>query len=214
MEEYITEDQVIYWYRRTLSSLDCDATDVSMTITKTSDQDLTAQTTVGRPANNDSGNYFMGRPDGWENEPDAVYVVTLLKEAGTLSVSSGDSSESQEVPAGANLFTISAAVGPQKFSVSRGGSTVLEATSLMEIEDVCPCGLYNFNAYVGSIPEGPSDPLLSEGLASLTAGLLVSTCSATPSLGATAAAVEARATGVGHEYRAAMSTAAPAMPRF
>src|SRR5699024_7474469 len=42
VNNYITDEKVVYWYRRTLRSLDCDATD----------------TTSGRPANNDSGNYF------------------------------------------------------------------------------------------------------------------------------------------------------------
>ncbi|KAJ7641127.1 glycosyl hydrolase family 71-domain-containing protein [Roridomyces roridus] len=43
-DRFITQDQIIYWYRPTLSTLDCDATD----------------TTAGRAANNDSGNYFEG----------------------------------------------------------------------------------------------------------------------------------------------------------
>lgn len=191
VDEYITEDKVVYWYRRTLASLDCDATDTTM-----------------QPANNDSGNYFMGRPDGWESEPDVVYVATLLTESATLTVNSGSNSDTQEIPAGANLFTISAGVGSQSFTLARGGSTVMEGTSLMDISDVCPCGLYNFNAYVGSLPAGPADSLLPEGLASLTAGLHVSTCSATPTLSAAAA------TATGAEKREAMPTAAPVFRQF
>jgi hypothetical protein len=64
----------------------------------------------------------------------------------------------------------------------------LSGDSLKDITDVCSCGIYNFNAYVGMCPAGESDPLGPDGLASLTAGLHVSTCSAIPSLGSTATA--------------------------
>ncbi|UNI15584.1 Glucan endo-1,3-alpha-glucosidase [Purpureocillium takamizusanense] len=168
VDGHITDEKVVYWYRRTLKALDCDATD----------------TTAGRPADNDSGNYFMGRPNGWETMDDVVYVATLLKEAGTVTVTSGgQQSTTHNVPAGANIFAVPAGVGQQKFKLSRGSATVLEGTSLMDISDVCPCGLYNFNAYVGSLPAGFSDPLQPHGLASLTVGLHVSTCEAKPSLG-------------------------------
>ncbi|KAL2192789.1 glycoside hydrolase family 71 protein [Corynascus similis CBS 632.67] len=166
VDKYITQDQIIYWYRRTLGSLDCDATD----------------TTAGRPANNDSGNYFQGRPDGWQTLEDVVYVVTLLTQPGAITVSSGGRVIEQEVSAGANILTVPAGVGKQQFSLSRGGQVVLQDTSLMDISDVCPCGLYNFNAYVGTVPAGFQDPLSQNGLASLTVGLHVTTCSATPSL--------------------------------
>lgn len=56
-------------------------------------------------------------------------------------------------------------------------------TSLMDISNVCPCGLYNFNAYVGTVPHGFNDPLVGVGMASLTIGLHVTTCEAKPSLG-------------------------------
>ncbi|KND95320.1 Mutanase [Tolypocladium ophioglossoides CBS 100239] len=167
VNSYITDDKIVYWYRRTLRNLNCDATD----------------TTSGRPANNGSGNYFQGKPNGWESMEDVVYVATLLKDAGTVTVSSGGQSTTQNVPAGANIFKVPAGVGPQTFQLTRGSSTVLQGTSLMDISNVCPCGIYNFNAYVGTLPAGFSDPLQPQGLASLTIGLHVSTCEAKPSLG-------------------------------
>ncbi|KAH7303635.1 family 71 glycoside hydrolase [Stachybotrys elegans] len=167
VNEFITQDQIIYWYRRTLRTLDCDATD----------------TTAGRPANNDSGNYFMGRPNGWETMEDVVYVSTLLRQGGDITVRSGGNSRTVSVPAGANLFTVPAGVGAQFFSLSRGGNVVMQDTSLMNIENVCPCGLYNFNSYVGTVPAGESDQLQPEGLSSLTVGLRVATCQPQPSLG-------------------------------
>lgn len=166
VDSYITSDQLIYWYRPTLRGLDCDATDTTMV-----------------PANNASGNYFEGRPDGWEDMEDSVFVVALLTSAGTVTVTSGGNTQSFDAPAGASAFQVDMQVGQQSFSLSRGSQTVLSGTSLKDISSICICGIYNFNAYVGSLPAGPSDPLGPDGLASLTAGLHVSTCSAVPSLG-------------------------------
>ena len=44
VDSYITEDKLIYWYRPTTRSANCDATDTCMV-----------------SANNGSGNYFLGR---------------------------------------------------------------------------------------------------------------------------------------------------------
>ena len=125
----------------------------------------------------------MGRPDGWETMDDDVYVVTFLTQPGTITVTSGGQVFTQQVPAGANLVKVPMGVGQQKFTLSRNGQVVLQDTSLMDISNVCPCGLYNFNPYVGTVPAGFSDPLGRDGMASLTIGLHVNTCAATPSLG-------------------------------
>jgi hypothetical protein len=171
---FITEDQLIYWYRPTLSTLDCDATDTTMV-----------------PANNDSGNYFEGRPSGYNTMADAVFVVALLTSPGTVSITSGSNSQSFEAPAGATAYQIDMQVGQQSFSLKRGTTTVLSGASLKDVSAECICGIYNFNAFVGTLPAGTSDPLGSDGLASLTVGLHVSTCSATPTLGTAPAAVTA-----------------------
>ncbi|KAK5994768.1 Mutanase [Cladobotryum mycophilum] len=152
---YITEEKIIYWYRRNLNSINCDSTD----------------TTSGRPANNDSGNYFMGRPNGWESMPDEVYVTVLTKSAGTVTVSSGGQVTTKNVGAGSTTFTVGANIGKQIFTLARGGSTVFTATSLMDITNVCSCGIYNYNAYVGTVPPGFDDPLGPDGLNRLTEGL-------------------------------------------
>ncbi|KAJ6464092.1 glycosyl hydrolase family 71-domain-containing protein [Mycena sanguinolenta] len=167
VNSFITQDQIIYWYRPTLSSLDCDATD----------------TTANTPANNASGNYFEGRPDGWQSMSDSVFVVTLLKSAGDLTVTSGGNTQTfKNVPAGASSFEVPMAVGQQSFALARNGVNVLAANSLKDVSSVCPCGLYNFNAYTGSIPPSFVDQMGPDGLNSLVAGLHVSTCFATPSL--------------------------------
>ncbi|KAJ4037442.1 hypothetical protein NW756_005553 [Fusarium oxysporum] len=165
--KYIEKDQIIYWYRRNLKGLNCDATD----------------TTSGRAPPKPNENYFQGRPDGWQSMEDTVYVVSLLKSAGTVIIKSGSNTVTKEVPAGATLIKVDASLGKQTFTLKRGSTNVLSDTSLMDITAVCSCGLYNFNAYVGTVAAGFSDPLDSSGLASLTVGLHVTTCQAKPSLG-------------------------------
>jgi hypothetical protein len=166
VREFIEQDQLIYWYRPTPRTINCDATDTCM-----------------GNAPNASGNYFIGRPNGWQDMADSVFVVSLLKSAGTVTVSSGSSAaQSFQAPAGASVFTIPMGVGAQNFALSRGKETVLSGTSLRDISDVCPCGLYNFNAFVGTLPAGPADPMGPDGLGLLTFGLHVTTCEAKPSL--------------------------------
>ncbi|ROW08071.1 hypothetical protein VPNG_06075 [Cytospora leucostoma] len=151
VDDYITEDKIVYWYRPAPRSVDCDATDNTM-----------------KPGNNDSGNYFEGRPNGWEILEDFVFVVSLLTSPGSVTVTSGDNTETFEAPAGASSFRVAMGVGQQKFSLSRDTKTVLSGTSLKDVIDECPCGIYNFNAYVGTLPEGTPGSLAADGLASFT----------------------------------------------
>lgn len=179
VDDYITDDQVIYWYRPTPSTVECDSTDNTM-----------------GAGSNASGNYFHGKPNGYEVMQDEVFVVTLLTADASLSVTSGDTTQTFDAKAGANAFSVPMSVGQQKFSVTRDAETILSGTSLKDIQDECICGIYNFNTYVGTLPEQDYDPLDADGLASFTAGLSVTTCSATPSLG-TPTDVVASATATG-----------------
>ncbi|KAJ7741707.1 glycosyl hydrolase family 71-domain-containing protein [Mycena metata] len=163
---FITQDQIIYWYRPTLSTINCDSTD----------------TTANTPANNASGNYFEGRPNGFQSMSDSVFVVTLLKSAGTLTVTSGGHTQTFNAPAGAASFSVPMFVGQQSFALARNNVNVLAANSLKDISNVCPCGLYNFNAFTGSVAANFVDQMGPDGLASLVAGLHVATCQPTPSL--------------------------------
>lgn len=104
-------------------------------------------------ANNGSGNYFIGRPDGWQSMADSVFVVSLLTAPATVKVNSGGNVYSWEAPTGASSQEVPMGVGSQSFELIRDGQTILSATSLKEIISGCVCGLYNFNAY-GMIPCG------------------------------------------------------------
>ncbi|GAB1215297.1 hypothetical protein ATERTT37_004483 [Aspergillus terreus] len=116
--DFIKDDSLVYWYRPAPRGANCDSTDTCMV-----------------PANNGSGNYFIGRPDGWEAMEDAVFVVSLLKAPAKIQVTSGANSQTLEAPAGAAAFQVPMGVGKQSFSVVRDGRTVLEGTSPKDIVD-------------------------------------------------------------------------------
>ena len=157
--EFIKEDKIVYWHRPTLKDINCDATDTTM-----------------EPGNNSSGNYFNGRPNGYEVMEDKVFVTTLLTAPATLTMNAGGNTQTVDAPAGANKFSVDMAPGEVSFKLERDGASVLEGTSDMKILDYCPCGIYNFNPYVGTLPAGEKDELLPEGYAAIKAGLKVDQC--------------------------------------
>ncbi|TDZ29080.1 Mutanase [Colletotrichum spinosum] len=170
-KSYIKEDKIVYWFRPTLKGVNCDATDTTMD-----------------DANNSSGNYFKGRPAGWETMKDEVFVVTLLTQPASLTIKVGGTTKTVRAPAGAAKFSVGMTPGTVSFSLTRKGQTTLSGTAGMQILDYCPCGIYNFNPYVGTIPSGEPDELLPAGYASISAGLKVSTCGPNMAAGDAAAA--------------------------
>ncbi|KAB8245731.1 glycoside hydrolase [Aspergillus flavus] len=158
VDKYITDEKLIYWYRPTPRDVNCDSTDTTM---------------EGNP-NNSSGNFFRGKPNGWETMQDAVFVVALLKSPAIVAISSGENSKTFEAQTGASAFTVPMGVGQQKFAITRDGKNIMEDTSLKDIVDTCICGIYNFNPYVGTVPaESTIDKLEQAGLAMLSQGLKV-----------------------------------------
>ena len=134
VEQYITSDELVYWYRPAPRDVNCDATDTCMIA-----------------ANNGSGNYFIGRPNGWESMHDSIFVVSLLQTPASVQVNSGGTIYNYDAPAGAFAHEVPMNVGVQAFSIRRDGQTVLSGTSLKPVINGCVCGLYNFNAY-GRVP--------------------------------------------------------------
>ena len=139
VNEYIKEEQLIYWYRPSPRGANCDATDTCMV-----------------PADNSSGNYFMGRPNGWESMDDVVFVVSMLKSPANIQISSGNSQQVFEAKAGATAFKAPMGVGKQSFAVVRDNKMVLAGTSPKDIIEGCVCGIYNFNAFGKSTHTLPS----------------------------------------------------------
>lgn len=129
-ESFITSDELIYWYRPAPRDINCDLTDTCMA-----------------SANNGSGNYFIGRPNGWESMKDSVFVVSLLQAPASVQVNTGGAIFDYVAPVGAYAREIPMKVGVQGFSVVRAGQIILSGTSLKPVINDCVCGLYNFNAY-------------------------------------------------------------------
>lgn len=121
--KHIKDDKIVYWYRPTLKSLDCDKTDTTMA-------------DIAKP----NENYFKGRPNGADSMQDAVFVVSLLKEPGKIVVNSGKQSKTFDAPAGASAFQVPMGVGKQTFQLTRDGKQILNEASLRDITDTCPCG--------------------------------------------------------------------------
>lgn len=105
----------------------------------------------------------LGKPNGWELLTDEVFVVALLKTPGTVSVTSGGVVKEFQAPAGASLHTMGMGVGKQTFKLGRNGTEVFGAVSGRDVVDRCVCGVYNFNAYVGTVPGGAPDGLVDKG---------------------------------------------------
>lgn len=159
VNNYITSDQLFYWYRPQLSTASCDSTDNCGT-----------------------------KPDGYSTVSDSVFVVAMVQSAATVTVQSGSQSNTYNVNAGVTMLKVPLNVGQQSFTLTRSSKTVLSGTSLKSVISGCVCGIYNFNAYVGMLPYSGLPPSLdSNGLARFSQNLKISTCSATPSLTSTPA---------------------------
>lgn len=158
--DFLEEEKLIYWYRPVPRDVDCDSTDTTM---------------QGNP-NNASGNFFRGRPDGANTMKDEIFIVTMLKSPANVRVQSGDKFETYLASEGIWAHSVPMGVGVQNFQVTRDGQTVdaLSGTSLRDVVDQCICGIYNFNAYVGTLPaEATVDRLQPAGLTMLSQGLQV-----------------------------------------
>ncbi|KAJ4364473.1 hypothetical protein N0V83_009067 [Neocucurbitaria cava] len=135
----------------------------------------------------------LGKPPGWDLMTDEVFVVALLQTAGTVVATSGTNTQEFDAPAGASLYKLPLAVGTQKFTLKRGTTEVMSDTSLRDIVDTCACGIYNFNAYVGTVPAAAPDALVNfDAIASnVPAGY---SCQPTPSLPIRASGAQATST--------------------
>ncbi|KAJ5163072.1 Glycoside hydrolase family 71 [Penicillium coprophilum] len=157
---FIEEERLVYWYRPTPKDVNCDATDTTMQVNP----------------NDVGGNFTCGRPDGVDSMKDEIFIVTMLKLPATVRVKSGDKTETFIAPPGIWSHSVPMGVGAQSFKVSRAFRTIqaLSGTSLRDVVDRCDCGIYNFNAYVGTLPaESSVDRLQPDGLTMLSQGLQV-----------------------------------------
>lgn len=125
-------------------------------------------------ASNSSGEYFHGKPNGWETESDTIFVTAFLTSPGNVTVVSGSGAFQFNGVQGVNAFTAPMGVGNQIFGLWRDGKIVMQETSGRNVTEVCGCGNYNFNAYVGRVPSArEKDELEPAGTALLTNGIRV-----------------------------------------
>ncbi|KAM7201606.1 glycoside hydrolase family 71 /Carbohydrate-binding module family 24 [Naviculisporaceae sp. PSN 640] len=150
---YIQKDQIIYWYRPTPKDVNCQ-------------------------------NDPLGpKPDGWDTVEDSIFVVSLLTQPGSITVNSGSNSAvTWNAPAGAYAQKVPMSVGSQTFTLSRNGQAVLSGTSPKQITNNCPCGVNNFNAFVGQLPFEPFGSLDGMGLGEFMNDLREGNCQARPSI--------------------------------
>ncbi|KAF7975500.1 hypothetical protein HWV62_9427 [Athelia sp. TMB] len=94
------------------------------------------------------------QPTGYTYDGDSIFVIALVKTAGTVVITSGGASTSISVPAGITTVSAPMNTGVQSFALTRSGSTVLSGTSSLQVTS--SCSVYNFNAYVGSVTGGGS----------------------------------------------------------
>lgn len=174
VDSHIESDQLIYWYRPTTKSASCNSTD---------------NCEQPWPSPTPNPNYFTSKPNGYNTMEDSVFVVALLTSPGTVTITSGGNGpQTFSARAGASSWQAGMGTGKQSFSLTRNGQRVLSGDSLKDIISECVCGIYNFNAYVGTLPAGASHPLSADGLIRFT-NSLSATCQPTPSLGTAPGAV-------------------------
>jgi len=77
---------------------------------------------------------------------DYVFVLTILVSPGTVQVTSGSSTVSQSVPAGANLFSTALNTGYQTITLLRNSNQVCSSLGAVSV-GTSPVA-YNYNAYV------------------------------------------------------------------
>eukprot|EP00026_Physarum_polycephalum_P005139 Phypoly_transcript_05168.p1 GENE.Phypoly_transcript_05168~~Phypoly_transcript_05168.p1 ORF type:complete len:593 (+),score=109.83 Phypoly_transcript_05168:98-1876(+) len=120
----VSQDLVVYWYRPYLKS------------SQSSDP-------LGQPyvanQNTSPSNYSPQ-----DVVADSIFVLTILKSAGTITVNGGSP---QNVPAGANLYSTGLNTGQQTVTLSRNGAQVCSSTGAISV-GTNP-STYNYNAYVG-----------------------------------------------------------------
>ncbi|MFA6290810.1 MAG: glycoside hydrolase family 71 protein [Victivallales bacterium] len=121
----ITSDQIFYFYRLHPKNLEG----------------------VNKPGYKGTDN-----PSGWKALQDDVYVTALLKAPAKLTIYSGETSKSFDLPAGLRHVRLPFAPGSQRFILQRDGKTLIDKVGEHEISATDAWG--NFNYFSGSAQAG------------------------------------------------------------
>ncbi|CDM38486.1 Glycoside hydrolase, family 71 [Penicillium roqueforti FM164] len=85
---------------------------------------------------------------------DEVFIVTILKSPATVYVQSSCEAKTYNAKAGIWSHSVPIGIGRQSFKVVCEGKTVnsLYRISRRDITNTYPYSIYNFNAYIGTLP--------------------------------------------------------------
>ncbi len=91
-------------------------------------------------------------PSGWKVLEDDVYVTTFLTAPARLTIHSGSTVKSFDLPAGVRHVRLPFAAGPQRFVLERDGAMLIDKTGEHEISATDAWG--NFNYFAGGATAG------------------------------------------------------------
>ncbi|KAK6967116.1 glycoside hydrolase family 71 protein [Favolaschia claudopus] len=90
-----------------------------------------------------------GQPTGFQYADDLVFVIAMLKSAGTVTITSGSNApKTFQLSAGVHTVAAPMGVGAQKFALA-SSTTNISGTGGLQISNQCT--VYNFNVYVGKV---------------------------------------------------------------
>ncbi|KAJ6462283.1 glycoside hydrolase family 71 protein [Mycena vitilis] len=89
------------------------------------------------------------QPTGFDFDADEVFVIAMLKSAGTVTITSGSNAPvSFSLAAGVHTVAAPMGLGTQQFALSSSTANINGAGGLQITNQ---CTVYNFNAYVGKV---------------------------------------------------------------
>lgn len=88
----------------------------------------------------------VGQPYGAANLVDMVFVTAYLKDAATLTITSGNQTQKMELKAGVQQVEMPFGVGPQRFVLERGGKIIFDKTGEHEISATDTSSRFNYFA--------------------------------------------------------------------
>ncbi|KAF8144305.1 glycoside hydrolase family 71 protein, partial [Mycena galopus ATCC 62051] len=89
------------------------------------------------------------QPTGYQYDDDFVFVIALLKSAGTVTITSGSNAPKQfSLSAGVHTIAAPMGLGTQTFALSSSTANI-NGNGGLQITN--QCSVYNFNAYVGKV---------------------------------------------------------------
>ncbi|KAJ7364618.1 glycoside hydrolase family 71 protein [Mycena albidolilacea] len=101
------------------------------------------------PKNAACSDTVASQPTGFQDDDDSVFVIAMLKSAGTVTITSGSNGPVQfQLAAGIHTVAAPMGLGTQRFALSSSTAN-LSGSGGLQITNRCT--VFNFNAYVGKV---------------------------------------------------------------